>query len=109
MINEETPITACRLDRDGLNRQRDRYARVGAHAEAIVRDERALVVRFGPQLDPQLLQVTIAVERECCPFFSFDYSEANRLLTVRAPTPEHTAPLDALAFALGRDRIASDR
>jgi hypothetical protein len=101
MAAEENPISDCRLDSGGLRTQRQRYARLGLAAEAIERKPGSLSVRFGADLDRGLLAETIAIELECCPFFSFDYSPTERLLRIGVEAAEQEAALDALAFALG--------
>jgi hypothetical protein len=102
-MSAELPISECRLDLDGLNEQRGRYRRLGAQAEEVAREHRALTVRFGAGLDEALLRETISVEGGCCPFFRFEYSAEERLLTVGVARTEEAVALDALAFALGAD------
>jgi hypothetical protein len=94
-------LAGCRLDAVGLRSQRARYRKLGADAEAVERSRGRLVVRFGPGLDRAVLEETIAVETECCPFFEFDYAPAERLLRISVERVEQEAALDALAFALG--------
>jgi hypothetical protein len=98
-------IVRCRLDPNGFRAQRERYGKLGAAAEEVQRSRGSLSVRFGEQLDRVLLEETIAVETECCPFFSFDYSAPERLLRIGVETAEQDAALDALAFALDRDPV----
>ena len=66
------------------------------------RERGFLTVRFGSALDGALLEETIAVESECCPFFSFDYDPAQRLLRIGVQRDEQDPALDALAWALDR-------
>ena len=42
----------------------------------------------------------IAVERECCPFFVFDFDERARRLEVSVRDDEHAPALDAIASIL---------
>jgi hypothetical protein len=96
----EPEILACRLDADGLRRQRARYHRLGLDADAIEPSRDSLTVRFRPTVDEALLREAIDVERGCCPFFDFDYSTAERLLRVTVAGPDRRDALDAIAFAL---------
>jgi hypothetical protein len=98
------PIAECRLDAAGLQDQRERYARLGRHASEISRGSDDLRVRFQPDLDEGLLRDAMAVERECCPFFSFGYSPRRRILTIGVADPRQAPALDALAFALTEGR-----
>ncbi len=97
----ELPIVACRLDEDGFRRQRNRYQRLGQSAAAIEREEAILTVRFGTELDADLLRETITIETECCPFFRFDYRPQERLLRIAVEHADQAPALDALAYALG--------
>jgi hypothetical protein len=105
-MSTELPIAECRLDLEGLRRQRDRYRELGGQAAAITRGPESLTVRFGPALDRDLLDETIAVESECCPFFTFDLSPEQRVVTIGVSRPEQRPALDALAYALGDDAFA---
>lgn len=90
----------CKLDLDGLARQRERYRRLAAALEATERAPQVLTARFSAALDEELLAETLAVERECCEFFRLDYDRAERLLTARVADPELDSALDALRLAL---------
>jgi hypothetical protein len=96
-----TPIAECKLDLDGLRRQRERYRRLGGSAESIERADDKLLVWFGTDLDEALLRETLAVEAECCPFFNFDYSPEQQRLRIGVDRREQLPALDALAYALG--------
>lgn len=109
-MDDASLIAACRLDRTGLGEQRDRYRSLGAQAEEIVRERGSLTIRFGPGLDEALLRETIAIEEDCCSFFRFEFSAAERRLQIGVATAEQDAALDALAVALGtHDAPASRR
>jgi len=97
----ELPIAECRLDLARLREQRDRYGRLGTKVEETVRERGRLTVRLRAGFDQALLREAIAVERECCPFFNFEYTPERRLLEIGVDAPEQDAALDALAFALG--------
>ncbi len=98
----DLPIAQCNLDLPGLRAQRERYADLGASVQAAERTAGRLTVRFGPDLDETLLQETIAIERECCPFFLLDYDTKARELAVGVRDAEQEPALDAIASALGR-------
>lgn len=99
--DQKLRITSCRLDLDGLLGQRDRYRRLANQTMEIRRKPETLTVSFTPALDRALLEKAIAIERDCCPFFSFDYSSGDRVLTIGVVGSEHLGALDALAHALG--------
>jgi hypothetical protein len=50
-----------------------------------------------------LLDEAIAVENECCPFFTFDYSPEGRVMRVGVSRPDYADALDAIAYALQAD------
>ena len=99
-MTQELPIAECRLDLEDVRRQARRYGRLGRGALEISRRPGALTVRFGPELDTELLRETIEVEGTCCPFFRFEYSAADRLLEIGVDSGEQDPALDALVSAL---------
>jgi hypothetical protein len=102
-VGTELPVIAeCRLDVPGLQAQRERYRRLGESVEAVERAPQSFTVRFGDGLDPGLLEETLAVERECCPFFGLAFDAERRRLTVSVQDPEQAPALDALLFALSQ-------
>jgi hypothetical protein len=54
----------------------------------------------------ELVAETVAIERECCPFFTLTWEPNRRRLTISISQAEHEPALDAIAFAL--DLQASD-
>ncbi|HKP88672.1 MAG TPA: hypothetical protein VJT75_01740 [Thermoleophilaceae bacterium] len=90
----------CDLDEAGLRDQGARYARLAPSVLAVEREPRALTVRFGPDLDVDLLEEALAVERRCCPFFELDFEGRGRRLRASVSEAEHASALDALAAAL---------
>lgn len=96
----ELPIVACRLDPAGLHAQRERYRELGRHVAALDRLPGALEVEFAPGLDLELLERTLAIERECCPFFGLELDRATRRLSVSVQTAEQEPALAAIADAL---------
>lgn len=95
-------IAECRLDPGGLRDQRERYGELARQVTALDRRDGALEVRFGPGLDAQLLEQTLAIERECCPFFRLDYDPAVRRLTASVERADEEPALEAIACALTR-------
>jgi len=97
----ELPVIAeCRLDVDGLRRQRDRYRALGRHAIETVRRPQRLTVRFDADVDVDLLLETVRVERACCPFFGLEPDVERRELAVTVPRPDLDPALDAIVAAL---------
>lgn len=94
------PIAECRLDVTGLRTQADRYRRLGTMADRIDRGDTVLTATFGPEFDRVLLDETIAVERDCCPFFHLDYEDSDRRLRIAVQRAEQAPALDALHYAL---------
>jgi hypothetical protein len=91
---------SCALDEAGLRLQVERYRRAGAGARLVERTRRGLVVDLDEHVDTRLVEETIAVERECCPFFALAWEPGLRRLTVAVSQAEHEPALDAIAFAL---------
>ena len=98
-----SPIPACSLDEDGLERQRARAEHVAAAVAALRRDADGLGLELdlAPGVDDRVVAELIAAERECCPFFELGYDAGARRLTVRVPGPEHLRALEVIASALG--------
>jgi hypothetical protein len=98
----ELPLIAeCRLDLDGLRSQRERYRRLGERLEGLDRGLHAFTVRFDEAVDPGLVEETVAVERECCPFFELAFDARERRLTLSVQDDQQAPALDGLLFALG--------
>ncbi len=60
-----------------------------------------MVVELAPPVESRLVDELLAVERECCPFFTLDWRPDRRRLAVSVSEAEHESALDAIAFALG--------
>jgi hypothetical protein len=95
-----TAIPSCALDEAGVREQRDRYARLADSVSRLARRVEAIEIEFDEGLDRGTLAQTLAVERECCPFFVFDFDEASRRLRMTVDAPQHAPALDAVALAL---------
>jgi hypothetical protein len=96
-------VPSCSLDEEGLRRQRARQARLAPSVSAVERHDHSLSVTFGASLDRPALDELIAVERECCPFFEFDFEEGKRRLTVTVRNDAERPALDAVAAAFGSE------
>lgn len=94
-------VPHCALDTAGLQHQGARYARLAPAVASLERNGRMLTVEFGASVDRRLLEQTLAIERECCPFFTLELDEAERRLRASVDDEDHAAALDALAAALG--------
>jgi hypothetical protein len=91
---------SCALDEAGLRQQLERYRRAGRNARLVERTPRSLIIDFEPQVNVGLVEQTIAIERECCPFFDLRWEADVRRLTISVSLVEHQPALDAIAFAL---------
>ena len=96
----EMPLGECRLDLAGLGAQRERYRRLGRQLEHARRVPQRLELRFTDELDRALLDETLAIERECCPFFALAYDATRRELAITVANPAQDPALDALRHAL---------
>lgn len=92
--------TGCALTDSGLAEQLDRYRQLGATAQRISRSALELLVWFEPGVDVSLLDQTVAIERECCGFFTLQYDTSERCLSITVDGPDRRAALDALESAL---------
>ena len=98
---EALPIApSCALDESGLRAQLRRYRAAGHGALMIARDRRRLVVELGAGADGRLVAELVAVERECCPFFTLDWEPDRRRLSISVSEVEQEPALEAIAFAL---------
>jgi hypothetical protein len=91
---------SCALDEAGSRLQLQRYRRAGDGARVIERTSSRLVVELDPAVESQLVDELVAVERECCPFFTLDWEPDRHRLAVAVSEPEHEPALEAIAFAL---------
>lgn len=97
----ELPMApVCALEESGLRLQLERYRQVGRDAFLIERTPRQLVAELGEDVDGELVEQAITVERACCPFFALSWDRDRRRLTVSVSQTEHEPALDAIAFAL---------
>ena len=96
-------IPECKLSVPELREQHARYRRVAQWVEELHREGGAVVARLSPQADRDLVRATVAIERECCPFFEIGYDAAERLLSVSVSSEEHAPALQAIAHSLRSD------
>jgi hypothetical protein len=94
-------IKGCTLTPDGLDRQRDR-ARVLSPSVTRVDLGQDLAVQFGPGVDEGLVAELVAVESECCSFFSIGYEADRRMLTLSVDDEARRPALAAFARAFGQ-------
>jgi hypothetical protein len=92
---------SCALDETGLRLQLERYRRAGRGATIVERTRRRLVVDLDCGVDEKLLEEALAVERDCCPFFTLSWEPRRGQLTIAVAATEHEPALEAIAFALG--------
>jgi hypothetical protein len=93
---------SCSLDADGLSAQLARYGAAGARASILIHEPRRLVVRLATGIHAAgVVEQAIAVERECCPFFTLGWCPETRELSVGVADAEHEPALAAIAYALG--------
>ncbi len=100
---------SCTLDDGGLGAQLDRYRRLGGTAVSIEDGDARLVITFGVDVDTDLLNETVAVERGCCSFFTLDYDARARRLSIAIDDPARADALAALLSALRDSTPASAR
>jgi len=106
---QELPMATagCLLDNAGLAAQLDRYRRLGTTAASIAQRELKLEVWFDAGVDLDLLRETIAIEWQCCSFFTLDYDISDRRLSISVDDPDRLDALRALLSALRGPATAS--
>lgn len=92
-------IPSCALDADGRRRQYARYRRLAAAVSRLDRMPDTISVRFDDRFERDVLERALAVERECCPFFMFEFDDDKRRLKIAVSRPDQLPALDALAAA----------
>lgn len=83
-----------------LGEQLDRYRRLGATAATVQHGLARLEITFGTDIDVDLLDETVAIERGCCSFFTLFYDTSARRLSIGIDDPARADALAALASAL---------
>jgi hypothetical protein len=90
----------CTLDPSRLGEQIDRYRRLGSTALSIEDRDARLVITFGADVDVGLLRETLAIERDCCSFFTLDYEASMRRLSIGIDDPARAEALTTLRSAV---------
>jgi hypothetical protein len=93
-------VPSCALDEQGLERQRERHRRLAPSVLQVRRIDEILVVDFARDFDRPALEELIAVERECCPFFTFSFDQHSGHLEVGVHDHGAASTLDAIADGL---------
>ena len=93
------PIPSCALDHGAGIAQAARYRSLSRAVSRIDRAADTLTVQFGEHLDRDLLERTLAVERQCCGFFVFRLDDGGRQLMISVRDTAQTPALDVLATA----------
>jgi hypothetical protein len=91
---------SCTLDDAELRAQLARYRTVGRGAHVAEQTPRRLVVEVDEAIDEDLIAELVAVEHECRPFFTIDWTATPRRLAVSVSIAEHEPALHAIAHAL---------
>jgi hypothetical protein len=91
---------SCALDESGLRSQLERYRQAGRNARLIERTPRSLVADLDQDVDVKLVADTVAIEQQCCPFFTLTWEPERRRLTISVSQGAHEPAIDAIAFAL---------
>jgi hypothetical protein len=94
-------IPSCAATEAELQRQRERMRALGPSVRRFSRVDNRVTIEFSRDFDRGLMDETLAVERECCPFFRFDLDGKSRRLHVTVDDAERRVALDALVDALG--------
>jgi hypothetical protein len=94
-------LPSCALDEEGVAAQQARQARLAPSVTKLERLGDVVIFAFADGFDRQSLEEMVAVEEQCCPFFSFAFDEAARQLTVGVKRPEMQPALEAIASQLG--------
>lgn len=94
-------IPSCALDEAGVREQRARYAGLAPSVTRLEREAEAVSIEFHEDFDREALDQALAVERECCPFFQFEFDESERRLRATVREADQLPALDAMAHALG--------
>jgi hypothetical protein len=94
-------VPSCTLDEAGLRGQRERRALLAPAVTAAERRGDTLAIRFAADFNRSALDELVRVERECCPFFVFQFDDEERLLKVSVDDASHAPALDAIASLFG--------
>jgi hypothetical protein len=96
-------VGACALDAAGARAQLARYARLASSVALLRREPASLLVSFEQGFDRPTLERALAIERECCPFLSFELSGRELRVTVSEQSLRPALGVLARAFAGGHE------
>lgn len=99
-MTDELSFAQCDLDPPALAAQQERYRQLADSVLELERRPGRLLVRFGADVDPALVEKTLAIERRCCPFFHLAFEPSTRRLEIGVDRADEEPALDALRFAL---------
>ena len=102
-------IPSCALDQAGIREQQARYRQLAGTVTHLDQTADRIIVKFDEHLDRRLLERTLAVERECCPFFVFRFSNGERRLEISVRQPEELPALDVLAATFTKTQAGMAR
>lgn len=100
-------IPTCALDEAGRLRQYARYQHLATSVRGVQHEREAVVVQFDDRFDRDLLERALAVERECCPFFVFQFEESQQRLAITVRATDQLPALEAIAAAFATVRPTS--
>ena len=83
-----------------MRAQLARYRALGRRARLLERTPKRMLVQLDDNVDAAMVEEVIALERECCPFFTIEWQSESRRLAVAVSAAEHEPALGAIAFAL---------
>jgi hypothetical protein len=84
-----------------MREQSARYRAAGQDAAIIERTPRRLAITVSDGVPETVVEELVAVERECCPFFSLEWDPSARRLAVTVSNTQHEPALEAIAYSLG--------
>jgi len=93
-------IVLCSLDRGALAEQAERYAVIGRAVTDIERSPLSIVATLSASVDGDLVERTIRIERECCPFFDLDFDSDRHRLAIGVDSEKMAPALEAISYAL---------
>src|SRR5947209_1801538 len=102
-------IPSCALDQAGVREQQARYRQLADTVTHLDQAGERIIVKFDAHLDRRLLDRTLAVERECCPFFVFRFSSGEQRLEISVHQPEELPALDVLAATFTKTQAGMAR
>lgn len=100
---EQLPIAApsCSLTDAELGEQVARYRAIGDGAKVLEWSDRRRSLHLAESVPERLVQRTLEIERECCPFYELLWDGASRRLTISVAASGQEPALDAICHALG--------